>query len=142
MPCPRTRAASCSSASYASASSAARRSTRRSRRILAREARASILLHVGAEREPQRHGREAETAEQQECRAVADPLRDPAAKRGAEARADTLHGDHGTLAEIDAAGAVERARDHAGDGNRLESGAQAVEHLHRYDAPPSRDEEG
>ena len=73
---------------------------------------ASILLHCGTERQPQPHRCEPEAAQQQEGRAVADPLRDPAAKRGAQACADALHGDDGALAEIDAAGAVKRARHH------------------------------
>src|SRR6476660_6793578 len=76
-----------------------------------------ILLHGIAEHDPYGRGKETETAKYQERRRESDPLRDPAAQRRTERRARALNGDDRALREIDAAGAVKRARDHAGHGH-------------------------
>src|ERR1700739_1067335 len=103
---------------------------------------ALVVFDCGPESDPCDRSDKAKSAEHEERRRKANPLRDPAAERRAECCTCTLDRDHCAMCKMDAAGSVKRARDHAGHRDALQANANAVQDLDGDNAPPTRQEAG
>ena len=77
--------------------------------------------------DPDHDGSQCQCAQQRERHRIAVALREPSAEHRAERGSNPLHGHHRTLAEIDAARAVEDAGDEARDRDALQSRADAIQ---------------